>query len=58
MTYAFTYLFFFSLGYKYQSKTRDHVHLPHGCKIVWFYFDSGHGKGVHNGVGVVLKQEI
>jgi hypothetical protein len=26
--------------------------------MVWSYFGSGHGKGVHHGVGVVLKQEL
>jgi hypothetical protein len=58
MTHAFTYLLFFTFGCKYQSKTRDIVHLPHCCIMVWSYFGSGHGKGDHNGAGVVLKQEI
>jgi hypothetical protein len=26
--------------------------------MVWSYFGSGHGKGVHDKVGVILKQEI
>jgi plasmid stability protein len=26
--------------------------------MVWFYFGSGHGKGVHDGVRTILKQEI
>jgi hypothetical protein len=26
--------------------------------MVWSYFGNGHGKGVHDGAGVVLKQEI
>jgi hypothetical protein len=26
--------------------------------MVWSYFGSGHGKGVHDRAGVVLKQEI
>ncbi len=47
-----------SCGYSYQSKTKDLVHLPHGCQMVWSYFGSGHGKGVHDRAGVVLKQEI
>ncbi len=34
------------------------MHLPHGCKMVWSYFNSGPGKGVHDELGVVLKQEI
>ncbi len=32
--------------------------LPHDYKMVWFYFGSGHGKGVHDGARVLLKQEI
>jgi hypothetical protein len=26
--------------------------------MVWSYFGSGHGKGVHDEVGAILKQEI
>jgi hypothetical protein len=26
--------------------------------MIWFYFDSGHGKGVHGGVTAILKQKI
>jgi hypothetical protein len=26
--------------------------------MVWSYFGSDHGKGVHDGVGAALKQEI
>jgi hypothetical protein len=43
---------------KYQSKTRDVVHLRNGCRMVWSYFGSRHNKGVHDGVGVIFKQEI
>ena len=42
---------------RYQSKTIS-ASLPHGCRMVWSYFVSGHGKGVHDGAGAVLKQEI
>jgi hypothetical protein len=38
--------------------TRDHVLLRHGCQMVWSYFCNGHGKGVHDEVGAILKQEI
>jgi hypothetical protein len=40
----------------YQSKTRDAIHPSNGCRIVWSYFGSRHGKGVHDGVGAILKQ--
>ncbi len=43
---------------RYQSKTRDSTHLKYGCRMLWSYFGLGHGKGVHDGVGVNLKQEI
>jgi hypothetical protein len=26
--------------------------------MLWSYFGSRHGKGVHDGVGAILKQEI
>ncbi len=51
-------VFVVSYCYRYQSKTKDPIHLLHGCRIVCSYFGSGHGKGVHNGAGVVLKHEI
>jgi hypothetical protein len=34
------------------------VHLRNGYKIVWSYFGSKHGKGVHNGVKAIFKHEI
>ncbi len=42
----------------YQSKTIDAIHVGNGCRMVWSYFKFGHGKGVHDGVGAILKQEI
>jgi hypothetical protein len=45
-------------GCRYWKKSKDLIHLPHGCWMVWFYFGNGHGKGVHDGVGAMLKQEI
>jgi predicted membrane protein len=44
-------------SHRYRAKTRNTI-LPHGCHMVWSYFGLGHGKGFHDGVGVVLKQEI
>lgn len=32
-----------------------HSHIIGGCRCVWNFFGSGHGKGMHDGVGVVLK---
>jgi len=29
-----------------------------GCKMVWSYFGSRHGKGVHDGVGAIFDQKI
>ena len=29
--------------------------LPNGYQMVWSYFGSGHGKGVHDGAGAMLK---
>jgi hypothetical protein len=26
--------------------------------MVWSYFGLGHGKGVHDGAGIIFKQEI
>jgi hypothetical protein len=43
---------------RYQLKTRDSTHLRYGCQMLWSYFGSGHGKGVHDGVRTILKQEI
>jgi len=40
--------------FKYQAKTKSDA-LPHGCPMVWSYFGSSHGNGVHDGVGVILK---
>lgn len=40
------------------KKTKDSIHLPHGCQMVWFYLGSGHGKGVHDKARAMLKQEI
>jgi hypothetical protein len=37
-----------SCGCRYHSKTRDFIHLPHGCQMVWSYFGSGHKTGVHD----------
>ncbi len=53
-----SFRFIISHGCKYQSKTKNPIHLSHGCQMVWSYFGSGHGKGVHDMAGVVLKQEI
>ncbi len=53
-----SFKYIISCGYKYQSKTKDPIYLPHGCRMVWSYFGSGHGKGVHDEVGAILKQEI
>lgn len=27
-----------------------------GCGMIWSLFGSGHGKGAHDGVGVVVKR--
>jgi hypothetical protein len=35
--------------------TKDFIHLPNGCHMAWSYFDFGHGKGVQDGVGTLLK---
>jgi hypothetical protein len=32
--------------------------LPSGCKMVWNYFATNHGKGEIDGVGALLKREI
>ena len=32
--------------------------LPNGCRMVWSYFGSGHGKGLHDGAGAMLKCAI
>jgi hypothetical protein len=39
-------------------KTRDAIHLHNGCRMVLSYFWSRHSKGMHDGVGAILKQEI
>ena len=31
---------------------------PNGCRMVWSYFGSGHGKGLHDGAGAMLKCAI
>jgi len=46
---------FESLCLRYQSKTKDVTDLLHGCRMIWSYFGFGHGKGMHDGVCVVLK---
>jgi hypothetical protein len=30
--------------------------LTGGCAMIWSFFGIGHGKGAHDGVGVVFKQ--
>jgi hypothetical protein len=30
--------------------------FTHGCKMLWNFFGIGHGKGLHDGVGVVIKR--
>ena len=32
--------------------------LPNGCRMVWSFFGSGHGKGLHDGAGAMLKCAI
>ncbi|KAG0596207.1 hypothetical protein M758_UG232800 [Ceratodon purpureus] len=32
--------------------------LPNGCRMVWSYFGSGHGKGLHDGARAMLKCAI
>jgi hypothetical protein len=32
--------------------------ITNGCNCVWSFFGSGHGKGPHDGAGVVLKRYI
>ena len=32
--------------------------LPNGCRMVLSYFGSGHGKGLHDGLGAMLKCAI
>ena len=32
--------------------------LQNGCRMVWSYFGSGHGKGLHDGAGAILKCAI
>jgi hypothetical protein len=44
--------------YKYQSKNKDVIFLPHGCQMVWSYSDNHHGEGVYGGARAILKQEI
>jgi hypothetical protein len=29
--------------------------MTSGCKMMWSFFGSGHGKGSHDGVGVITK---
>jgi hypothetical protein len=43
---------------RYESNTRDSTQLRYGCQVLWSYFGLEHGKGVHDGVGAILKQEI
>jgi len=32
--------------------------MTNGCKTTWNFFGDGHGKGPHDGVGVVIKRLI
>ncbi len=32
--------------------------MTNGCKTTWNFFGSGHGKGLHDGAGVVIKRLI
>jgi hypothetical protein len=32
--------------------------MTNGCKTTWNFFGSGHGKGLHDGDGVVIKRLI
>lgn len=48
----------YDIMYRYGSKTQYPQALRNGCCMAWSYFGSGHGKGVHDGAGAVLKQEI
>ena len=43
--------------YRYPSTTVMSG-LPNGCRMVWSYFGSGHGKGTHDGAGAMLKCAI
>jgi hypothetical protein len=29
-----------------------------GCKMMWSFFGNGHGKGPHDGLGIVIKHFI
>lgn len=33
-------------------------HTPKGCMMLWNFFGSSHGKGKHDGAGVVVKREL
>jgi hypothetical protein len=32
--------------------------MTNGCKTTWNFFGSGHGKGLHDDAGVVIKRLI
>jgi hypothetical protein len=32
--------------------------MTNGYKTTWNFFGSGHGKGLHDGVGAVIKRHI
>ncbi len=32
--------------------------MTNGCKTMWNFFGSGHGKGLHDGVDAVIKRFI
>jgi hypothetical protein len=48
----------FSVWGRYQARTRHLEKLPNGCQMLWSYFGSGHGKGVHDRAGARLKRSI
>jgi len=48
---------FESLCFRYQSKTKDATHLRHGCRMIWSYFGSSHGKGTHDGASGVFNRK-
>jgi len=29
--------------------------MTNGCKMMWIFFGSDHGKGPHDGVGAIIK---
>jgi hypothetical protein len=44
--------------FRYQARMKYAEKLSNGCQMLWSYFGSGHGKGVHDGAGAMLKQSI